>query len=52
MALFISIKLILFLLENIYYNCKIINNNINFINNILTYDHILEYTAHLLNNII
>lgn len=31
---------------------KIINNNINFINNILTYDNILEYTAHLLNNII
>ena len=31
---------------------KIINNNINFINNILTYNNILEYTAYLLNNII
>ena len=31
---------------------KIINNNKNFINNVLTYDNILEYTAYLLNNII
>jgi hypothetical protein len=28
MVMFITIKLILLLLENIYYNCKIINNNI------------------------
>ena len=28
MAMFITIKLILFLLEKNYYNCKIINTNI------------------------
>ena len=30
----------------------IINNNVNFVKNILTYDNILEYTAVLLNNVI
>lgn len=31
---------------------KIINNNKNFINNVLNYNNLLEYTAYLLNNII